>query len=136
MGLRDEQAAGAREFIEDAAAGFGWPIIVRDPEQRSAVLNGLARDISQIIDPQTGMVVTGREATVTLSIAALTAAGFSTLPKAVAEGGRFPWVIRFNDTEGRRHTFAVREGRPNRTLGFVVCSLEAYSGAGEDPESD
>jgi hypothetical protein len=136
MGLREQAAADARAILEDAAAGFGWPITVRDPEQRTAELVGFSNDIHQTIDPQTGMVVSGRLASVALSVAALTEAGFTTLPKSVAETSRFPWVVRFNDLSGRRHTFKVREANPDRGLGIITCTLEAYSGAGEDPESD
>ncbi len=128
MGLREEHAAAARSFVEDAAAGFGWPITVRDPDQLTAQIIGTWKDMPQTIDPQTGMLVTSREATVTLSMAGLTAAGFTSLPKGISEKERFPWVVRFVDTGGQAHVFKVREARPNRTLGIIVCALEAYAG--------
>ncbi len=130
MGLREQAAADARVILEDTAAGFGVPITLRDPDHLEVALTGFSNDIHQTIDPQTGFLVSSRTASIVLSIASIEAAGFTSLPKAIPEEARFPWVVFFDDLSGRRHTFKVREGIPDRGLGIIACALEAYGGVG------
>lgn len=125
MSLRTIAAADARLILEDAA-GFAWPITVTSPAGVTAVLRGFTKDISQMIDPETGMLVASRSASVTLPIAALAAAGLP-LPVGVPSKASKPWVIQFADTAGMIHTFIVAESRPDLTAGVVVCILEAYA---------
>jgi hypothetical protein len=113
-------------ILEDSAAGFGWPITVTDPAGLSATLTGLSNDISSTIDPETGVAVTGRVASVAIAIASLTAAGLS-VPRAIAERGSKPWRVRFNDVAGAPHEFKVREATPDFGLGIVTCTLEPYT---------
>ncbi len=37
-----------------------------------------------------------------------------------------PWVVRFDDINGKPYVFKVVESRPDRTIGVVVCMLESY----------
>ena len=126
MGLRDlaEQDLGA--ILEDSTYGFGWNITVTDPTGLSdSTLVGFSDDISQVIDPDTGQVVSGRQASVALRISTLIAAGFS-LPRGVADQTSKPWVVIFNDINGVSHTFKVLSADPDRAIGLVVCQLEGY----------
>ncbi len=125
MGLRETAAADNRAILEDSAGGFGWPVTVRDSSGLEASLVGFSGDISQAIDVETGQLVSGRQAHVTLSLATLAAAGLG-VPSGVAERDRRPWVVKFNDIAGESHTFKVSDARPDRTIGCVVCTLEAY----------
>lgn len=124
MGLRELAAADNRSILEDTA-GFGWPIRVTDPAGTVRDLVGVSTDVWQAIDPQTGTLVSGRTAEVTLSIAALTAAGLA-MPKGVPDKSSKPWRVRFNDVAGAAYEFKVAEARPDLTLGCVLCILEAY----------
>jgi len=126
MGLRDlvEQDLGA--ILEDSATGFGWPISLTDPDGLTdETLVGFSDDIAQSIDPDTGELVSGRLASVALRISTLHAAGFS-LPRGVADTSKKPWVVKFNDINGRPHVFIVRQANPDRAAGLVVCILEGY----------
>lgn len=123
--LRTQAAADLRVILEDSAAGFGRAITVTDPAGFSAVLTGLSDDIGLTIDPQTGVAVSGRTASVALALASLTAAGFA-IPKGIADGASKPWVITFDDIEGNAHTFKIAEAMVDRAAGLVVCMLEAY----------
>jgi hypothetical protein len=126
MGLRDlvEQDLGA--ILEDSATGFGWPISLTDPDGLTdETLVGFSDDIAQSIDPDTGELVSGRLASVALQISTLYAAGFS-LPRGVADTSKKPWVVKFNDINGRPHVFIVRQANPDRAAGLVVCILEGY----------
>ena len=124
MGLREQAIADCAAIVADAD-GFGWPITVTDPAGTSAELTGLSTDISQAIDPDTGVVVSGRGASVALSMSALTAAGLG-MPKGIADSGSKPWVVAFADAAGVTNTYKIADARPDRALGLVVCVLEGY----------
>lgn len=124
MGLREQAAIDCKAIVEDAS-GFGWPITVTNPAGASAAMTGLSTDIALSIDPDTGTAVTGRKASVALSIAALETAGLG-MPRAIADGSGKPWLVRFEDVQGNAQTFKVRESAPDRAIGLVVCWLEAY----------
>lgn len=126
MGLREVAAADNRAILEDSAGGFGWPITLTDPSGKVASVVGNSGDIAQVIDPQTGMAITGRVAHVAIAMASILAAGFTDLPRAVAEESRRPWVVTFNDIGGTEHTFKVLEALPDRTIGLITCTLEAF----------
>lgn len=124
MGLRAQAAVDLRSILEDTL-GFGWPITVTDPSGNARNLVGSSTDVSQSFDVGTGTAVTSRTAHVTISLASLAAAGLG-IPKAIDDGAGKPWRVRFNDTAGASYEFKVSEAWPDRTLGCVLCSLEAY----------
>lgn len=124
MGLREQAAADNRAILEDSAAGFGWPITVTSPAGTdTAELTGYSNDIHQAVDADTGMLVSGRTVSCTLSIASLAAAGFG-IPQGSAESTSRPWVVEFSDVGGRAYRLKVRESRPDRALNCVLCILE------------
>lgn len=79
-----------------------------------------------MIDLETGQLVTGRQAEVALPMGALTQAGFE-LPEHIASEAMKPWTVKFDDIEGTSHTFKVMRTAPDRTVGLVLCYLEAYA---------
>lgn len=123
MRVLAEQDLGA--ILEDSTYGFGWSITITDPAGLSDTLTGFSDDISQVIDPDTGQLVSGRLASVAVRISSLLAAGF-TLPRGVADSASKPWIVEFNDINGTAHTFKVRQPDPDRALGVLVCILEGY----------
>jgi len=125
MGLREQAAADLKTILEDSAAGFGWPITVTDPAGTEAALVGYSTDISELVDPGTGLAVSGRHASIALALASLTAAGLG-MPSGVANQHAKPWLVAFDDVAGNAHTFKVSESRPDRAIGVVVCILELY----------
>lgn len=125
MGLRDEAAADLQAILEDSADGFGWSVTVTDPAGTEATLTGFSNDIAETIDPDTGQMVVGRQASVALAIASLTAAGLG-VPRGIADSASKPWRVRFDDLEGTTHEFKVTEAFPDRGIGGVTCVLEAY----------
>lgn len=124
MGLRAQAALDLRAITEDAA-GFGWPITVTDPSGVTGALTGLSTDIGLMIDPETGIAVSGRKASVALALASLTAAGLG-IPRGVADQAGKPWVVTFADVHGAPHTFKVQSTMPDRAAGIAVCMLEHY----------
>lgn len=126
MNLRNLAESDLGVILEDGVYGFGWPIVLRDPQGfASPCLRGYSNDIAQTIDPDTGELIAGRIATAVLRTSTLHAAGMS-LPRGIADGGSKPWLVEFEDINGTPHTFKVRESMPDRALGVVVCVLEGY----------
>lgn len=130
MGLRQTAETDLAAIIEDSDRGFGWPIVVVDPAGNSAALVGLSRDISQVIDPDTGQVISGRFATVTLRMSSISASGLVGFPRGIQDETAKPWTVTFNDINGVSYTFKVIQGDPDRTIGFVTCILEFYDSVG------
>lgn len=124
MSLRTRAAADLRSIVEDPA-GFGWPITVTNPAGASAPFYGFSQDIGQVIDPLTGVSVSGRVATVALSQEAIDEAGLGQ-PAAVPEESAKPWTVVFEDATGNSYTFKIFDVMPDRTIGLVVYRLEAY----------
>jgi len=127
MNLRVQAELDLGEILENKDDGFGWDIIVTDPAGTTETLVGSSGDISQVIDPDTGAVVSGRMAHVSLRISSLAAVGLG-IPRGIESENSKPWVIQFLDTAGSTYTFKVIKGNPDRTLGMVSCLLGKYSG--------
>lgn len=124
-GLRDTAKADAKSILNDDERGFGWPITVTDPDGETANLIGFSNDVAEVIDPDTGQIISGRVASVALVISDLTDAGLG-LPEAIANADDKPWVIAFNDINGNSFTFKVKRSNPDRALGVITCVLEFY----------
>lgn len=126
MNLRQQAETDLHFILEDSATGFGWPITITNPIGMSRPLTGSSNDISQVIDPETGQVVSGRSASVALRVASIFAEGFNSLPVGISDRNIKPWLVQFNDINGNPHTFKVIQSNPDRTLGIITCILEAY----------
>lgn len=124
MGLRAQAAADAKTILEDSASGFGWPLTLTSPAGESSMLTGFATDVAESVDPETGVAVSGRRASVAISLLSLPA-----LPVAVADDDARPWLVTMADVAGAEATWKVVEVLPDRALGVVVLLLEAYAGA-------
>lgn len=125
MNLRELAAADAQSFLEDVSAGFAREVEVEPPDRSRVTLLGYSNDIHQTIDPETGVAVAGRRASVAFSTKTLAEAGLP-YPRGEADKGRKPWVVMFKDIDGVTHTFKVVEANPDRALGIVTCFLETY----------
>ncbi len=125
MSLRQLAELDLATILEDGVGGFGWPITITDPSGTVGTLTGFSDDIGQIIDPDTGQVVSGRLALVSLRISSLTIAGLG-LPQGIADTASKPWVVEFNDINGSPFKFKVSQSNPDRALGVVTCVLELY----------
>jgi len=126
--LRQLAETDLHAIMTDKADGFGWDIVFTDPAGVSYSVVGRSDDIGQIIDPDTGMPVSGRLASVAVTIRSLDDAG-ADLPQGIADTADKPWVVAFDDINGRSYTFKVIQSNPDRALGIVVCLLEAYIGS-------
>lgn len=125
MGLRDQISTDIKNILEDTVMGFGWEITITDPDGVSGDLQGYSNDIAQAIDPDTGLAISGRTASVAVHFSSLTAVGLA-LPVAIANESLKPWIVEFKDIVGQSYTFKVSESNPDRAAGVVVCLLEVY----------
>lgn len=123
MNLRLRAALDAQQIVEDQA-GFGWPIKLTDPTGFSSGIKGLSNDIALTIDPDTGMLVSGRDVTISVHTRSLRTAGFSDTPKGVSQGT--PWVVEFEDINGTQGRFKVVKTSPDRSIGLILMHLELY----------
>ena len=125
MGLRELAEADNRIILNDNVFGFGYSISLESPDGVVVPLTGFSNDISQVIDPDTGVAVSGRLATASLNINDIIDAGL-TLPVSIADSKSKPWLITFADINGNINTFKVSKSDPDRTIGMVICTLEFY----------
>ena len=112
--------------LKDSVNGFGTVIKITDPDLLSATVTGRTNDISFAIDPNTGLAVSGRTATITIDMKELTEKGFTSLPVAQTDKKKKPWLVEWTDQLGEAHIFIVLEGNPDRTLGNILCTLQFY----------
>ena len=129
MPLRTHAADLMRTILNDDVCAFGWPLVLIDPQGFSSELPlmGRSQDIAQIIDPDTGQAVSGRMASAVLAIKDIVDAGYTGLPKNIADTAQKPWLVNFDDELGNTYYFKVAESNPDRTLGDVVMLLEGYT---------
>jgi len=126
VGLRDTAETDLGLILEDQTTGFGMPITLTNPAETTGSFTGFSNDVSELIDPDTGIAISGRVASVAIRIQPILDAGF-VLPVAIADKTSKPWLVGFDDINGNSYTFKVIESNPDRALGLVICKLEAYS---------
>ena len=126
MGLREQAEADLGMIIEDRSFGWGWDITLTDPNGKTEALVGLSQDISLAVDPDTGMLVSGRTATIALRISTLRAKGFAENPKNIPDKNKKPWVVGFRDINGVPCLFKVIRPSPDATIGAITLVLETY----------
>lgn len=125
MNLRILAERDLGAILEDSTTGFGWDIILTAPNGARHSFTGFSDDIAQVIDPETGVVVSGRLASVALRISSLQLAGLET-PRAISDTGSKPWAVEFLDVNGLPHRFKIIQSNPDRALGLVTLILEIY----------
>ncbi len=120
MSLR-QQAEADLAFILENTDDFGWDITLVSPSGVSSQLVGMSNDIGTVLDPQTGMMVSGRDVSVALRMSSLPAG----LPMGVLSGK--PWTVTFKDPSLNSYTFRVNRTLPDRTLGIIILKLDLYA---------
>jgi hypothetical protein len=122
--------------LADIAEADLWNILNADgasitlqappPDGRTVEFRANTQDISHAIDPQTGMLVSGRTCSVALSKRDLQTANME--PIAVLDNKvSKPWIVRYSETvSGEVHMFKVKETKPDRTIGALILILEIY----------
>jgi hypothetical protein len=120
MGLFEQAAVDAKAILEDAS-GFRRTLTLTSPAGTTSAVAGFATDIAEAVDPETGIIVSARRASATISLLTL-----PELPTAEADSSRKPWLLSWVDHAGQLSTWKIVEVRPDRAIGVVVLVLEAY----------
>ncbi|AAQ96477.1 hypothetical protein [Vibrio phage VP16T] len=128
MNLRQLAEQDLAVTLEDNATGFGWPVTLTDPNNVSANLTAQTQDIGLIIDPDTGVAVSGRTASAVLRISSIIGAGLE-LPEGEPRANRKPWRVDTTDTNGNAIALKVDYAYPDRILGTVTLQLGVYRNA-------
>lgn len=121
--LRDLAERDLGAILETTDGGFGRAVVLTDPTGQSATIPGMTGNISNAIDPETGQIIVGDFAHVTLRISSIVAAGL-TVPTQEYRTGHPAWLLSFNDLAGVEQTFRVQRPEPDFTLGYVNLKLE------------
>lgn len=110
--------------IHNDTGRFGWPFTLTDPNGVSKSLNGLSNDISAVYDPDTGMIVSGRSASISICIEDIKDAGFDNIPWGVADTTSKPWTVVINRVNYEGFKFKISKTMPDYSAGNVICILE------------
>ena len=124
MNLRDLAHEDLQGIIHDDSSG-AIEITITAPDDSVGVVHGWVNDINLTIDPGTGAVVSGRQATVSVLISDLIALAMDGI-KGVAESTHRPWTIEFSDINTRLDLFKVTKSNPDNGAGLTVLFLEEY----------
>ena len=111
-----------KSILENVMTGFGEALTLITPSDVEYSVKGFSNDIGQTIDPDTGQLVSGRNAQVTLSLESIMALGIG-IPEGISSSDSKPWRIRYTDLSGAVVTFAVITSSPDRSLGSLVLYL-------------
>ena len=126
MSLRVQAEADLAVTLE-APGDFGFAFTLTDPDGVANAFVGSTGDIGMVIDPDTGMAVSGRLAHVTVRVSSLVTAGFPDVPVGIADLLQRPWRVTFLDLAGNSQEWKVQSSMPDRTLGIAVLILEFLS---------
>lgn len=123
MGLRDQALLDSGRIIE-SVVGFGQAVTLTNPAGVQTALTGLTGEIARLIDPDTGVPVSGRTVHVTLHMPSLPAGG---RPQGVNDTSQKPWTVTMpNLVTGGNVTFAIVATDPDESIGQITVELSAY----------
>lgn len=124
MSILAQAAADIRSILGDVSGGFAAPIRFISPDGHEATINGFQSDIGLSMDPDTGVMVAGRKATVAVSQLDLAAAGLE-VPEGIPDDDCQPWLIRWTPPIGGEQTMKVVSAMPDK-LGCVVLTVVTF----------
>jgi len=124
MSLRSVAHEDLNEILNDPSSG-GWPVVITPPVGSAVSFQCWANDIHLTMDPGTGELVAGRQASIALLNRELISAGFDRIG-GIADPSSKPWVAQIEDINGRPYTFKVVETYPDNGAGLTVLFLEVY----------
>ena len=116
--LRTEIRDDVVDILEDIDYGISLLMNLINPDNLAAVLKGWSNDISAAIDPDTGIIVTGRVISVALPQSSILNAGFPGLPVGIQDDKKTPWIVQFEMEYRRRQAGIVVVERDKGIVGF------------------
>ncbi len=120
MSLRSQVLVDVKAIIENTL-DWGQAIALTDPAGVTTNLTGLTGDISRIIDPDSGLIVKGKQLHVTLFINSLPA---GSRPEGQGDLSLKPWLVSFNNiSSGTPTQYVVLTTDPDDSMGTLICEL-------------
>lgn len=127
MSIRKQATKDLEKILESDKSGFGWDIKLTAPDGVTKDFIGFSNDVAVVIDPDTGVIVSGRTASIALNISSINKAfPGKELPRGIANSSMKPWLVEFYDVNENNHKFKISESNPDRALGIITCILELY----------
>lgn len=123
MNLIEQARKDLLKITTNKSSGFAVDITFDNKDYNIVTVQGIYTKHSNQIDPQTGLSVTSKNCSVSVSEAALVAAGYTvrdTNKKLVNMYGHF---VRFIDSTGEEGLYKIIEQRPDETVGLLVFIL-------------
>lgn len=124
MSIRGEAHLDLIDILHDEDTG-GDLVIITSPNGSQETFRAFSNDIHLSIDPGTGDVVTGRQASITVLTSDLIAAGFQNI-RGIPDSSSRPWVVTAEDANDVSTDFKVIESHPDRGIGSMTLFLELY----------
>ena len=122
MSLVTQAEADLAHTLE-ATTDFGEAFTLTDPAAAVGNLTGQFSKISQVIDPDTGVQVSGNFIQATARISSIIAEGLAVPVVGIEDADKKPWLVTKAAT-----VFKVFLTQPDEKLGIVSMILEPYNG--------
>ena len=129
MALRDTIRANNKRFLTSLRTADVCPVIFKTADKSVTVtVNAMCDKHSLKVDMETGALVKGQTARVTVHEDALTDVGF---PTRITKNGYSvlnlkECLVTFNQQAGIDFTGKISEIYPEETIGIIVCELKQY----------
>ena len=101
----------------------GQTIKLTSPDSVTVELQAVSNDIGLMLDPETGVPVSGRNCNCTLRISSILAAGM-VMPRGIEDGEQLPWIVEYTTVNGETISAKVIASNPDRSLGVISLRLE------------
>jgi len=122
MNLREVATTDLNNII---TMDFGVEILLTPPVGLTKTLTGYTNDIAQVIDPDTGQIISGRVMSIAVTLRSLSEQGLE-IPRGEMDESSNPWLVQFMDPDLKEYLFKVLSSNPDRALGIVTCELEFF----------
>lgn len=122
MSLREVATTDLNKII---TMDFGVEILLTPPSGLTKILTGYTNDIAQVIDPDTGQIISGRIVSIAVTLRSLSEQGLE-IPRGEMDESSNPWLVQFMDPDLKEYLFKVLSSNPDRSLGVVTCELEFF----------
>lgn len=113
MNLRDLAEQDLAITLEDGDDGFGWDITITNPSDQSQTVKGQYHRVSVEVDPETGMQVRSKRASITIRNSTFT---LGIIAKT--------WKVTVTDINGVVLEGVVSDILPDDTLGVTTMFVQ------------
>jgi hypothetical protein len=122
MNLREVATTDLNNII---TMDFGVEILLTPPTGLTKTVTGYTNDIAQVIDPDTGQIISGRVISIAVTLRSLSEQSLE-IPRGKMDESSNPWLVQFMDPDLKEYLFKVLSSNPDRALGIVTCELEFF----------